>query len=450
MAGMTENQQRKGRLAGGMTAIRLRGFKSLVDDYRLAIRPLTILAGANSSGKSSAIQPLLLLKQTLDVAYDPGPLLLNGPNVYFTSATQFLSRLPSRIESEHFEVGFSIGGDAFVSTFAKQAAGEMQLVQTRYQNQSEEITLLNEMTHERLISVLPKRFRGARTPASEGEGKEKWGVISSRSFLMAALYDSDKGKNSVLVGPVMPSDSWDTFLPSLRELIHLPGLRGNPQRTYRRTAVGPAFPGTFEPYVASIIHEWQNTGDERLKKLAHGLATLGLTNQIDVQRVNDVEFEIRVGQLPLSLTGEGQPMVNIADVGFGVSQVLPVLVALLTAIPGQMIILEQPELHLHPRAQAALATLLIDAAKRGVRVVAETHSSLLLTAIQTLVALGKIAPNEVMLHWFQRDEDGVTQIESCELDEAGAFGEWPEDFGQVLLEVEGNYIDAAQARLMGG
>lgn len=171
------------------------------------------------------------------------------------------------------------------------------------------------------------------------------------------------------------------------------------------------------PDKASIIHEWQSTGDERLKKLANGLATLGLTNQIDVQRVNDVEFEIRVGQLPLSVTAQRQPMVNIADVGFGVSQVLPVLVALLTAIAGQMIILEQPELHLHPRAQAALATLLIDAAKRGVRVVAETHSSLLLTAIQTLVALGEIAPNEVMLHWFRRGEDGVTRVSNNELDE---------------------------------
>ena len=88
-------------------------------------------------------------------------------------------------------------------------------------------------------------------------------------------------------------------------------------------------------------------------------------------------------------------MVSIADVGFGVSQVLPVLVALIVAQPGQLVYLDEPELHLHPRAQVALAQVLVDAAKRGVRVVAETHSSLLLLAVQTLVAEGSL-PSELV------------------------------------------------------
>ena len=410
-----------------LTAISLSGFKSLADEYNIAIRPLTILAGANSSGKSSMIQPLLMLKQTLDVTYDPGPLLLNGPNVRFTSANQLLSRLPNQSPSSHFTVGFSVGRDAFASTFTKEPEGGLRLVETRYQNETEEITLRPDMTHETLISQLPKRFQVGRRAYNNSQGQEKWRVISSRCFLMAALYDSNQDRNSILAGTLMmPSDSWNAFGANLTAtLIHVPGLRGNPQRTYKRTAVGPTFTGTFEPYVASIINDWQNKNDEKRRKLANGLATLGLTNQIDAQKVNDVEFEIRVGQLPLSATQDiAQPMINIADVGFGVSQVLPVLVALLTAKAGQMVYVEQPELHLHPRAQAALAQLLIDAAKRGVRVVAETHSSLLLTAIQTLVAKGKIEPSKVMLHWFQRREDSVTQITSTELDEAGAFGEW--------------------------
>ncbi|MHB1424491.1 MAG: AAA family ATPase, partial [Gemmataceae bacterium] len=64
-----------------ITEIQVGGFKSISDDQMIEIRPLTILAGANSSGKSSMMQPLLLLKQTLEAPYDPGPLLLNGPNV---------------------------------------------------------------------------------------------------------------------------------------------------------------------------------------------------------------------------------------------------------------------------------------------------------------------------------------------------------------------------------
>ena len=75
----------------GITAISVRGFKSLAKESRIEIRPLTILAGANSSGKSSIMQPLLLLKQTLEASYDPGPLLLNGPNAKFTAVDQIFS-----------------------------------------------------------------------------------------------------------------------------------------------------------------------------------------------------------------------------------------------------------------------------------------------------------------------------------------------------------------------
>src|SRR5947207_15754977 len=73
-----------------ITSISIAGFKSIVHERSIEVRPLTLLAGANSSGKSSMMQPLLLLKQTLEAPYDPGPLLLNGPNAKFTSVDQFL------------------------------------------------------------------------------------------------------------------------------------------------------------------------------------------------------------------------------------------------------------------------------------------------------------------------------------------------------------------------
>ena len=138
---------------------------------------------------------------------------------------------------------------------------------------------------------------------------------------------------------------------------------------------------------------------------------------------------------------------NIADVGFGVLQVLPVLVALLVAESGQLVYIEQPELHLHPRAQYALAKIMADAAKRGVKVVAETHSALLLLQIRTLLAKGDLDPGLVKLHWFSRDpEDGTTSIHPADLDEDGAFGDWPEDFGDVELAAAGAYLDAVAER----
>ena len=95
-----------------------------------------------------------------------------------------------------------------------------------------------------------------------------------------------------------------------------------------------------------------------------------------------------------------------------------------------------------------MAQVLADAAMRGVRVVAETHSSLVLLGIQTLVAEGRLPPELVKLHWFTRGDDGATTVQSADLDEGGRFGDWPEDFGDVSLDAQGRYLDAAEQRMM--
>ena len=94
----------------------------------------------------------------------------------------------------------------------------------------------------------------------------------------------------------------------------------------------------------------------------------------------------------------------------------------------------------------------MEAANRGVRLVAETHSALLLLHIRTLLAQGEIDPELVRLHWFSRDpESGATSIETADLDERGALGNWPEDFGDVELTAESAYLDAVgQSDAAGG
>ena len=232
------------------------------------------------------------------------------------------------------------------------------------------------------------------------------------------------------------------------DVIHLPGLRGNPERTYPITAIGQRFPGAFESYVASLVAYWSSDSPEKIKELSNDLKLLGLTWKIEATAINDTQVELRIGRLPRPRKGGAHDMVSIADVGFGVSQTLPVVAALRAANPGQFVYIEQPEIHLHPRAQVAMARLLVNAANRGVRVVAETHSSLLLLAVQTLVAEGKIDPGLVGLNWFLRSEkDGTTRIKTAELDEAGRFGDWPEDFDEVALEAENRYLSAAESRL---
>lgn len=169
---------------------------------------------------------------------------------------------------------------------------------------------------------------------------------------------------------------------------------------------------------------------------------------VKAQPIDAVEIELQVGRLPGKGHRRKDDLVNIADVGFGVSQVLPVLVALLVAKPGQLVYIEQPELHLHPRAQQALAPILAEAADRGARVVVETHSSILLLAIQTLVAEGKLSPDKVKLHWFQRDSRGATKVTSGELDPLGAYGDWPEDFGEVMAGAEDRYLSAVETKAL--
>ena len=240
------------------------------------------------------------------------------------------------------------------------------------------------------------------------------------------------------------------FVSCLEAIIHLPGLRGNPARAYPISAVGSTFPGKFEDYAASVIAHWSDASDPNVDQLGADLSHLGLTWKVEARAVDDTQVELRVGRLLKPKRGAAKDLVNIADVGFGVSQTLPVVVALLAAGPGQLVFIEQPEIHLHPRAQVAMAQLLANAAKRGVSVVAETHSSLILLGIQSLVAEGSLSPSDVALHWFLRDpETGITTVRSAELDSAGRFGDWPEDFDEVALQAESRYLSAAEARMAG-
>ena len=416
----------------GITKIAVKGFKSIAEECEIDIYPLTILAGANSSGKSSIMQPLLMLKQTLEAPYDPGALLIDGPNVQFTEISQFLSTLSNKKGKDRFQVRIETHkSNVFntVRTTFRKGKNGIEIVEMTKENSGpdqtssisiESVTLYPEMLPEEIKSL------GNQDPAFKNFDIVK----RSRCFLyLGSQYSSSLYE--VTYG----------FGAYIFNTIHLPGLRGNPERTYKFTSTGPRYPGTFENYAASVIHEWQETKDERLKTVINALQTLRLTGIVGTKRVGDVGIEVQVGRSQYKNTDETD-MVNIADVGFGVSQVLPVVVALTAAEQGRLVYLEQPELHLHPRAQVALAQVIADAAKRGVRVVAETHSSLLLLAVQTLVAEGKLSPELVKLHWFSRNKDGVTEVNSVDLDEAGTYGDWPVDFDDVSLNVQSRFLDA--------
>jgi len=431
-----------------ITKIAVRGFKSIADEQEIELRPLTLLAGANSSGKSSMMQPILLLKQTLEAPSDPGPLLLDGPNVRFTSAEQLLSQTFGSEKRAEFAVRTELSnGDRLEVVFKRAKGVGLDLDVMNYANHAEELHLVLRMSSKEILDVLPYHLRALQTTVEQMEGKSSiWHVHRERCFFSLDLYVADRKTPPTRVSFTPSVSPSSQFILHLQRLTHLPGLRGNPQRTYPKRAVGPFFAGTFGDYVASTVAQWQFQNDPRLSELGVALEDMGLTWKVEAQAVDDTQVELRVGRLPHGGQGEERDLVNIADVGVGMSQSLPVVVALVAAEPGQVVYLEQPEIHLHPRAQRRLAHVLADAANRGVVVVAETHSSLLLREVQTLVATGKLATDKVKLHWFQRQEDGRTVVTAADLDENGAFGNWPADFDEVELDAERAYLDAVERK----
>jgi predicted ATPase len=439
-------------MAKGITRISVKGFKSLAEECSIEIRPLTILAGANSSGKSSIMQPLLMMKQTLEAGYDPGALLIAGPNVLFTSTQQFLSKSNGKV-SDSLRIEFDLDSSfSLTETFKKEPKKVLDITEMTYIEGEKATTLRPGMGHRALLSAVPwlvdvwNNF--IKTQGKKIEADLELRTYRIRCFLDIGYFPIKKADDTTNAPPILVQYMSDTFGAPLRGILHISALRGNPQRTYKITAVTTQFPGKFEDYVASIVYHWQISKDACFKELGKNLEILGLTRKVGAIAVDDTQVELLVGRLPVSSINNEKDMVSIADVGFGVSQTLPTLVALLIAEPGQLVYIEQPEIHLHPKAQIAMAQILADAANRGVKVVVETHSSLLLLGIQSLVAEGKLAPEIVKLHWFKRrPNDGVTEISSADLDEAGAFGDWPEDFADVELSEQSRYMDAAELRL---
>ena len=394
--------------------------------------------------------------------------MLNGPNVRFTDFSQLVSRHSSSDDKLTLTAGLQTPRSSICLQYVKIPDNKsrhdihsMLYATMSSTNEEKKFTLLPEQPCPELAEFLLSKVsvvikdKKAWLEAKQSYIKEAR-VTRSRCFLDLSPFIFDFG-------------IIDDFNFFVQGVIHLPGLRGEPERNYRRGAIPRAvrrryyprdfypssplsFSGYFMPYVASLVLDWKQHNDDKIQILNKSLASMSLNSDIVAEELDDASIELKISRLPVSDTrqakiikkknGISKDHVNIADVGLGVSQALPIIVALLAASEGQIVYIEQPELHLHPRAQIGLAKILVDAANRGVRVVAETHSSLLLLAIQTLVANGTISPDIVRLHWFQLDVNGSASIDTAKLDSKGRYGDWPEDFGDMDLRAQDAYLRA--------
>jgi predicted ATPase len=434
----------------GITRITVNGFKSLASKTEVEIRPLTVLAGANSSGKSSLMQPLLLMKQTFDnERIPPGPFWLRGDLVGYDTADQFLSSVQEKAtDSKRLTIELEAEANWAELSFEKKQDSDLAVVETASRNSPDGPVW--RLSLDSSQEVLEHLFESVATR------QERIGGMFSGAELVAYPERCFLGVGTRIaqdaVVPTFHRPEVNLLRHKIQDMIHISGLRGSDEREFylHGLPLGSVFPGNFEEYVPSILEAWKDAtkfgnGLRDLYDLCNALRLLELASGVETHKLNESQIEVRI---PRTLNGDPKDYVNIADVGLAVSQVLPVLVALILAHPNQLVHLEQPELHLHPRAQWKLAQLLTQAAKRGVKLVIETHSSLLLRGILTEIAENRIANDKVILHWFKRDKiTGLSTVHSKEPDSAGRVGGWPEDFSDVELKSDNQYLDAVEKKL---
>ncbi|MDQ2732368.1 MAG: DUF3696 domain-containing protein [Armatimonadota bacterium] len=173
--------------------------------------------------------------------------------------------------------------------------------------------------------------------------------------------------------------------------------------------------------------------------VAFWLKELGLIHSFSV---DPISINSNVYQVLVQVQPHAAPVL-LTDVGFGVSQVLPVLALCYYVPEGSTVILEQPEIHLHPRVQAGLADVFIDAMKkRNIQIILESHSEHLLVRLQRRIAEEKVGDNDVSLYFCERGEF-ASHLKPLEIDRFGNIRNWPENFFGDELEERTAMMEAA-------
>ena len=218
----------------------------------------------------------------------------------------------------------------------------------------------------------------------------------------------------------------------LQSISYLGPLRRRPERDYPWNKSKPGDVGTdgsraVDALLASAILK----GDSQ-NRVVEGVSTwlsrMKVADKLEVrQQGRSTHYELLVHRNGVAC--------NLRDVGIGISQVLPVLVLAYFAPEGSTVILEEPEIHLHPMAQSVLAELFVETSKkRKIQFIVETHSEHLFRRMQTLMAREVTSPKDTALYFVRRD-GGESKMMTLEVDEYGRLHNWPDGFfGDALGE----------------
>lgn len=421
---------------------------------------VTGIFGTNSSGKSSLLQFLLLLKQTKN-ATDRGLVLdFGGPDqfvnlgsyqdaiyshdtkldLYWSLDWKLKTTLDVRnpfgkrtdilfsddvltIENRVYSQGKSIQAASLKYTFSGITFG----IEPKKNSSSEFQLVANNKNHENIDS-----FRFIRNKA------RAWalpGPVKTHLFPdQAKTYYQNSDFLSL----------FEAEYESLMDSVYYLGpLREPPKREYPWSGASPLDVGkkgerTIEAILsATLRNEVRNLGAKTRYKsfqemIAYWLKELGLISEF---RIEEIGTGANLYRAKVKRDSHS-PEALLTDVGFGVSQVLPALVLLYYVPEGSTILMEQPEIHLHPSVQSALADVILRVAKtRNLQVIVESHSEHLLRRLQRRIAEESVSVDEIKLY-FCDSKQGKSILIDLEIDMFGDIKNWPENFfGDEMGEI---------------
>ena len=447
-----------------LTSLRASNFKAWPSlDVRLA--PITGLFGPNSSGKTSVIQLLLLLKQTVDSSDRALPLDF-GDDRSLTS----LGTLRDVIHQHDLSRQLSFDLEWLLDqsrTVADPSNPKVPLFSSNRLSFSAQLAAGDK--GQANVMKLAYMFDGRTFAMTADQSAKKYQLTSSPrsgfSFIRSRgrawplpppvkSYGFPDEVSAYFQNAAFLSDFVLEFEKLCGKVHYLGPLREYPKRQYTWGGALPQDVGQRGERVVDALLAARSRGlkislGKGIKSptleeyVAAKLRELGLISEFNVREVarGSNIYQVRVRRSRHSAE------VLLTDVGFGVSQILPVIVLCFYAPTGSIIVLEQPEIHLHPAVQAGLADVLIDAVKRrGVQFVIESHSEHLLQRLQRRVAEG-LDPEQCSLY-FSESRNGGSTLTALEVNLYGDIVNWPANFfgdplGEALARTE-----AAQNRIL--
>ena len=394
-----------------ITELRARNFKSWQDTGAMRFAPLTGLFGANNSGKTSILQILLLLKQTVEHPPGlPGPLDfgIHGSLVNLVDFDTVIHR-----RKQDLSLGISV-------SWKLPKVMKIHLDLTDSLSFSTSVVKKNE-------SVQLDYFSYAFGENIFKIGWTDQGYMVIPSNRSASNMSADPLRCYGVVNPTGLREPFahlqETFEDLVSRIHHLGPLRRDPQHRYNWESYHPKDVGQHgESMIASLL-------SSRVRLLSIEEQILNWLQQLELIDSYDLhptpggkDYEFLVKQY------KNGPEVRLIDVGFGVSHVLPVLILCYYAPEGSILILEQPEAHLHPKVQSELADVLIDVVKnRNVQIILESHSAHLLHRLQRRIAEEQMSADDTAFYFCQIN-DGTSEIERLKVDEYGNIRNWPQNF----------------------